>query len=81
MQDPFSPTGPEMEEILGRSISNLEMDTCRSLLAGIRRRLNFSDNNGLTHCSHCWAFGPAHYECAVNKIVELLPMETLNEPK
>lgn len=60
-----------------------EMRAVKAVLNGVKRSfINGNPNNGMTHADNCWAWGPAHYPCAYEKVVAMSrehpPMTTLD---
>ena len=41
----------------------------------LRAKLARYENDGTTHATGCWAWGPKHYECALTEIERLKALE------
>ena len=69
--NPFNLDDDEIREFLGDA-TPAELRCVRAVLNGIRDRLHHTNlHNGMTHSELCWSWGPVHYACAYNKVVEM----------
>lgn len=69
--NPFNLDDDEIREFLGDA-TPAELRCVRAVLNGIRDKLhNANLYSGMTHSELCWSWGPVHYACAYNKVVEM----------
>lgn len=69
--NPFQLNDEDIYAMAG-PLSAAEMEAVRAVLNGVRKRLHDVDmRNGMVHAEGCWSWGPAHYQCAYNKIIEM----------
>ena len=59
-----------VEWCLSEDVEQLEAENER-----LRAKLARYENDGTTHATGCWAWGPKHYECALTEIKRLKALE------
>lgn len=69
--NPFN-LSPDDIRLMAGEITPDEMRLIRAVLNGIKAKLhNANLHSGMTHADGCWSWGPTHYMCAYNRIIEM----------
>lgn len=69
--NPFN-LSPDDIRLMAGEITPDEMRLIKAVLNGIKAKLhNANVHSGMTHADGCWSWGPAHYMCAYNRVIEM----------